>query len=194
MGLSMEGGKSVASGLWRWLAGTGLERFEFIQAGEQWVLRGTILTKPESPAEARYEVVCDARFRTRLAQITLCDSSGERKLEITTENGRWYANGQEAPAVRGAIDVDLGWSPSTNTLPIRRLRFEVGQSSGVFTAAWVRFPELTLEPLPQEYRRLSEREYLYMSRGGSFQARLLVDDDGLVVDYEGFWQRVTNGR
>lgn len=188
--MSMGAEKIVASGLWRWLAGTGLERFELMQTAEQWVLRGTILAMSSSAAEARYEIACDVQFRTRLVQITLRDSRVERRLALSAENGRWYANGQEEPSVRGAIDVDLGWSPSTNTLPIRRLGLEVGQSSGEFTAAWVRFPELTLEPLPQEYRRLSEREYLYMSRGGAFKAKLEVDDYGLVIDYEGFWQRV----
>jgi hypothetical protein len=165
-----------------------------IPAEGQWVLRGTILAMSSSAAEARYEIFCDAQFRTRLAQITLRDSGGERRFEIATENGHWYANGNEVPSVRGAVDVDLGWSPSTNTLPVRRLNLETGQSSGEFTAAWVRFPELVLEPLRQEYRRLSEREYLYTSRGGAFQARLLVDDHGLVVDYAGFWERVSNAR
>lgn len=188
----MELEKTIECGLWRWLAGTGLERFELIRVGEEWVLRGTILARPESPAEARYQIVCDAQFRTRLVQVTLQDSGDERRLELSAENGRWYANGQEAPSVRGAIDVDLGWSPSTNTLPIRRLGLGVGQSSGEFIAAWVRFPELTLEPLPQEYRRLSEREFLYTSRGGAFKAKLRVDDYGLVMEYEGFWQRVMN--
>ena len=186
----MEPGKIIESGLWRWLTGTGLERFELIRADDGWVLGGTILARPESPTEARYRIVCDPQFRTRLVQITLRDSGGERRLEIATKNGRWYANGDEVASVQGAIDIDLGWSPSTNTLPIRRLGLEVGQSSGEIRAAWVRFPELTLKPLPQEYRRLKEREYLYMSRSGAFQAKLLVDDYGLVIEYERFWQRV----
>jgi hypothetical protein len=190
----MEARKIVTSGLWRWLAETGLERFEFVQAGEQWLLRGTILTMSESAFEARYQIACDAQFRTRLVQIELRDSGGTRKVEISVEEGRWHLNGDETAAVRGAVDVDLGWSPSTNTLPIRRLGLDVGEASGEFTAAWVRFPELTLEPLRQEYRRLSEREYLYMSRGGAFQAKLLVDDYGLVMDYEGFWERVIKDR
>jgi hypothetical protein len=58
------------------------------------------------------------------------------------------------------------------------------------TAAWLRFPELTLEPLSQRYVRLDERRYRYESQGGSFVAELEVDDLGLVVHYEGGWQRV----
>jgi len=69
------------------------------------------------------------------------------------------------------------------------LQFGLEQASGEFIAAWVRFPELTLEPLPQEYLRLGDRKYRYSSRGGAFVAELLVDEHDLVLEYEGFWQR-----
>jgi len=98
-------------------------------------------------------------------------------------------NGREEEPLRGCVDVDLAWSPSTNTLPIRRLALAVGARREV-TAAWVRFPELTLEPLAQEYERLAERRYRYTSAGGTFTAVLDVDDDGVVLEYAGGWQRV----
>ena len=182
--------QSVAIGLWKWLQGTGLERFEFLRSADEWILRGTILTLAHNAAvEAGYEIACDHLWRTKAANISVRDASGERKLTITAQSGRWYENGIENQAVRGAIDIDLGWSPCTNTLPIRRLGLEIGQTSGEFAAAWVRFPELTLQPLPQEYLRLADRKYRYSSRGGAFMAELLVDEHNLVLDYEGFWHR-----
>ena len=181
----------IKTGLWRWLQGTGLERFELSRAGDEWILRGTILVLAEGDSvEARYELACNQSFLTRRAQISLRDTQGERSVEISAKNGHWYANGRENLSVRGALDIDLGWSPSTNTLPIRRLGLKIGESSGEFIAAWVRFPGLTLEPLPQEYVRVSERLYRYSSRGGAFTAQLQVDDHGLVVEYEGLWQQV----
>jgi uncharacterized protein len=180
----------VCAGLWQWVQSPGLERFEFSRAGDEWLFRGTILTMSHNaPAETKYEIACDRSFKTKHANISLLDSNGESSLKIETNNGRWFENGRENPAVNGAIDIDLGWSPSTNTLPIRRLGLEIGQTSGEFIAAWVRFPELTLQPLPQEYLRLGDRKYRYSSRSGAFVAELLVDDHDLVLDYEGFWQR-----
>lgn len=180
----------ICAGIWRWVQSPGLERFEFLRIGAEWLFRGTILTFGNGdPAEARYEIACDRSFRTKHASISIVDSSGERSLKIETQKGRWYENGRENQRVNGAIDIDLGWSPSTNTLPIKRLNLEIGQSSGEFTAAWVHFPELTLQPLPQEYLRVAERQYRYCSRGGTFTANLTVDDNDLVVDYEGFWLR-----
>jgi hypothetical protein len=60
------------------------------------------------------------------------------------------------------------------------------------SGTWVHLPELTLQPLPQEYLRLGDRQYRYSSRGGAFVANLIVDNDDLVVDYEGFWIRVSS--
>ena len=185
----------VSSGLWRWQQGTGLERFELVRAADDWIFRGTILTlAADTAVEARYEILCDRSFRTKSASISLLDPGGERRLKIAAQNGHWFENGRENPAVKGAIDIDLGWSPFTNTLPIKRLKLKIGESSGEFVAAWVRFPELKLQPLPQEYLRLADRQYRYSSHGGAFVANVLVDDHGLVLNYEGFWQRVDPGK
>lgn len=58
------------------------------------------------------------------------------------------------------------------------------------TAVWVRFPELTIEPLPQRYTWLDERRYRYESAGGAFVAAIEVDELGLATEYEGGWRRV----
>ena len=58
------------------------------------------------------------------------------------------------------------------------------------TAVWVRFPELTIESLPQRHTRLDERRYRYESAGGAFVAAIEVDELGLVTEYEGGWRRL----
>ena|SRR5215471_12441832 len=181
----------VRAGLWRWIPTAGLERFELLQSAEGWTLRGTILTLASGePAEARYEIFCDLSWDTRRADISVRDSRGQRSLRVIKENGRWSENGQLNRTLDACHDIDLEWSPSTNTIPIRRLRMPVGQASGVLTAAWVRFPSLTVETLPQEYRHTSEQQYVYSSRNGSFIAEVVVDDQDLVLDYQGFWHRI----
>ena len=84
-------------------------------------------------------------------------------------------------------DIDLGFSPATNLLPIRRLELTVGASATV-RAAWVRFPEMMLEVLDQVYTRLGPDRYLYESAGGEFRRELTVNRRGFVIDYPGFWR------
>ena len=180
----------IQTGLWRWMQGTGIERFELLRMPHQWVLRGTIVAWAEGPVEARYEILCDDSWQTRRADISLRDGTTERILQVTVEDGQWYANGHMNEPLAGCRDIDLEWSPSTNTIPIRRLRLPIGERSGPLIAAWVRFPHLALQPLPQEYERTSELQYRYSSNAGKFMAEIVVDEDGLVLNYEGLWQRV----
>jgi hypothetical protein len=181
----------VRSGLWQRVNGTGLERFELLRGPGSWTLKGTILTLGDrGPAEVVYELLCDAVWRTRHGFFLLRDQSGDRFLRVIADNGRWFENGQKRKDLADCIDIDLGWSPSSNTLPIRRLGLKVGARSGQLVMAWIRFPELTIERLQQQYERVSERRYMYTSRGGSFKARIDVDEEELVLDYEGAWLRV----
>lgn len=100
----------------------------------------------------------------------------------------WRSSGQELLDVRGCADVDLAVTPATNTLPIRRLNLQVGSSQSVI-AAWVKFPDLTVQPLSQKYTRLSKNTYRYESNTG-FSAQITVDDFGLVTIYPGGWERI----
>jgi uncharacterized protein len=174
---------------WKRIDAAGLERFELLPDAKGWTLRGTILVVEDGASfEARYELRCDEAWVTRAVAIDLRGPEGERSLRLTAEGGRWYDDGVEREAVRGCSDIDLAWTPSTNTLPIRRLDLAVGQEQAV-TAAWVRFPALTIEPLSQEYRRLADRRYRYSSAGGRFVAELEVDEHGLVTTYGQIWVR-----
>jgi len=115
---------------------------------------------------------------------------GERAINVpitADEHGVWRLDGAEIAAVAGCIDIDLNFSPSTNTLPIRRLQLAIGEEAEV-RAAWLRFPSFDLEPLVQRYRRLDEQSYHYES--GSFSAEVRVNDAGLVTSYQGFCEAV----
>ena len=143
--------------------------------------------------EASYRVLFDDSWATVRAEASVRDSGCTRSLALRREpSGRWLDGDREIETCRGALDVDLGLTPSTNTSAIRRLGLGVGARAAL-TAAWVRFPELTVEPLRQRYTRLSPRDYLYESLHGeevAFRARLELDGSELVVRYEGIFERI----
>ena len=60
-------------------------------------------------------------------------------------------------------------------------------------SAWLTFPGLALEPLPQAYRRVSERRYAYEAPTLDFATELVVNDDGFVVEYPPLWRAETTG-
>jgi uncharacterized protein len=85
------------------------------------------------------------------------------------------------------VDVDLSFTPATNTLPIRRLRLDVGEEAEILVA-WLVWPELEVRPVRQRYARLAQDRYRYAQ--DDFEAELVVDDEGLVLEYEGLWRAV----
>jgi uncharacterized protein len=136
-----------------------------------------------------YRIHLTPRWQTvdvALRRLAPADDPVTRLLS-RDDAGRWTVNGTPRPDLEGCADVDLEFSPSTNTLPIRRLDMPEGCSAPVL-AAWVRFPALTVEVIEQTYERVSEHGYRY--RAGSFTADLEVDEAGLVLDYPGIWRRV----
>lgn len=176
--------------LWRRPDLPTLEHCRLGEAADGWRLSGVVLARAEDvPHEVRYEVVCARDWTTRSVRVELTAGETRRSLELRREDERWYAGSEELTEAAGLVDVDLGFSPSTNTLPIRRLGLAAGEAAAL-TAAWVRFPDLAVLPLAQRYVRLAERRWRYESRDGEFAAALEVDDLGLVVRYGEWWERI----
>jgi hypothetical protein len=150
-------------------------------------LVGTVLgADGGAPVRIEYRVFADATGLTTAAHVR--DLRGFETRTVALERdpkGNWTVNGVVARGLKGCTDVDLGCSPSTNTLPIRRLRLAIGKAHTI-QAAWVLFPELVVVKAAQTYSRLDEFTYRYAS--GTFEAELTVDDDGLVAAYAD-WNR-----
>jgi len=145
-----------------------------------------IVTNDSTPHCVEYEIHCDPTWRTLRCRLAENSTSVRTDWEIRREGNLWMMNGVEVPAVADCEDLDLGFSPATNLLPIRRLGLKVGESAAV-NAAWVRFPEFTLERLVQSYTRVSEDTYRYESAGGKFRRDLKVDENGFVLEYPEIW-------
>jgi hypothetical protein len=150
--------------LWRRVDLPGHEIAMLAAFDKGWKMSGTtIFSSEQGPCKLDYVVICDSTWRTNSARITGVIGGDEVDLAVSADAERkWHLNGVECGAVQGCIDIDLGFSPSTNLLPIRRLALDVGEEAAV-KAAWLPFPSLRFELLPQLYRRDGDRTYLCLS-------------------------------
>lgn len=177
--------------VWKNLLLNGTDHCALLRTTEGWLLKGTAvgILKDQRPTLANYEIYCDENWLTHRVQVERRIGRDVKDLSLSVESrGVWRSSGQELRDVRGCDDVDLALTPATNTLPIRRLNLQIGSSESI-NAAWVKFPELTVQPLSQKYTRLSKDTYRYESNTG-FSARITVDDFGLVTTYPGGWERI----
>jgi len=175
--------------LWRRLDQAGHDCARLVLHDAQWHLTGTaVFVEAGQPCRLDYRVVCDHGWQTVNGSVAGWWGDRAISLEVRCDaERRWWLNDAPCPAVAGCLDIDLGFTPATNLLPIRRLALPAGESAAV-RAAWLSFPGLTLELLEQVYRRTGDAIYAYESDGGRFTAELHVNADGFVTHYSGLWE------
>jgi hypothetical protein len=155
-------------------------------------LTGHIIVAQEGePLCAAYRIDCDAGWSARTILIEQRLGIAASGLRLERSGRGWLVDG--APDVRldDCTEPDLGLTPSTNALAIRRLDLAIGQAAEI-RCAWVKFPTLSVEPSVQRYERLSEREYRYTNVASGFTAIVTVDALALPVSYEGIWTRIAD--
>lgn len=154
-----------------------------------WVFHGAeVLAEPE-PVSCWFRAEIDQGWATRTAEVLAFSAFGERRLRLRADGDRrWSRDGVRAPELDGCLDVDIAATPLTNTFPIRRLHALPVGAAVTVPVAWVDVPELTVDRVEQTYSRLGRTNWEYTDpQHGPF--RLTVDEDGLVIDYEGLARR-----
>lgn len=181
--------------LWRRLDCPGHDACRIWQQDGRCGLEGVAVWLDDAgPAHLSYHVSCDENWITRSARVQ--GSVGQRPLSLSinrNENGDWHIAGEEMPDLHGLQDIDLGFTPATNTLPLRRLR-SFGKDSAELAAVWLDPSDWSLKRLPQSYRK-TDAGWHYASPSHEFAADLVVDADGFVTDYPKLWiKEDSNGR
>jgi hypothetical protein len=144
-------------------------------------------TAEDGPARLDYRVACDRAWRTIDARVEGLLAGRAVAFDLArTDEGLWTMNDSPVVAVRGCLDLDLGFTPATNLLAIKRLALSVGQAA-LAPAAWLDVDAATLTVLPQRYERRCATNYWYEAPSVGYQALLDVDANGFVTRYPDLW-------
>jgi uncharacterized protein len=198
---------------WRRLDTAGAEHVVYSERGG-FKARSTMVAATPIQFTARYEVVTDDGWNTVRCEVTSEGAGFLRSVRLERATGRWrvtaseqgnldavmLAAGHPRPAQPGseepgklhqALDVDISFSPLTNTLPIRRLHLldagaGVGTSRSV-VVAWILLPSLEVIESAQTYRVVGDHVFRFSS--GDFSAEIDVDEQGYVMHYPGLAER-----
>jgi uncharacterized protein len=169
-------------------------------------VRGAMLAATPVPYAGRYELYTDETWTTARCEVTVEGAGFARSVRLERAAGRWrvtateqgnlgaalHAAGrpptdqpgcEEPESLDAALDVDLSYSPLTNTLPIRRLRMLDGDAGASHTihVAWILLPSLEVVDSSQTYEVIGDRRIRFVS--GTFSTELDVDEHGYVRHY-----------
>lgn len=116
-----------------------------------------------------------------------CEAGSEGSVELPAPGG-------DVDLVRGAVDCDLGLSPMTNLMPVRRHNLHERPGEVDFLMAWVSVPALGLLPSKQRYEHVRKDPrgsvVRYVGEHRDYVGELVLDADGLVILYPELARRV----
>lgn len=174
---------------WRPLEGAGLEHCDIEDRGSAIHVRSTLIGERDgTDFGVTYEMELARDWTFRAVVIRRTDKAAFTL--VSDGKGNWKDGESRALAeLAGCIDVDISGTPFTNTLPMRRAKFEPGVPQR-FDMAWI--PLDTLKPFKdgQIYTWLGGDRWRYQAADGSFEAELTVDADRFVVHYPQLFERV----
>lgn len=175
---------------WQGWDGKGLEHL-VLRAGPGGAIAESVVIgeRGGAPFGLHYMLETDPGWRVRELRVNVL---GGASLDLVSDGaGRWSgAGGVEMLALEGCLDVDIAATPFTNTLPIRRMGLAEGESAEC-KVAYVPLPGLAPRSVIQRYTRQPENRYLYEGLFSKVDATLQVDEDGLVIDYDGAFRRMS---
>jgi hypothetical protein len=162
------------------------------------------------PYRVDYSLDAGDGFVTRRFEVRAVGTRWSRRVELVHDgHGAWTCiaehdgepdlppPGADAATLHDARDCDLGFSPLTNLMPVRRHRLHEHQGGADFVMAWVSVPDLEVFASAQRYEHVQRDDtgsvvrFVDRGRFAGFTAELELDADGLVLAYPDLARRVT---
>lgn len=130
-----------------------------------------------------YSIQTSAKWETTSVEIKCQHNNSRQLIKLHREdNASWLLDGKKNPVFDGCADVDIPVTPFTNSLPINRLRLVVG-SEQIVPVIYIDVLSGDVKPVRQKYIRTAENAYHYENIPNDFEADIVVDQSGFVVDY-----------
>lgn len=186
--------QTIASILWRRLGTAGHDVCRLDRSGENWQLDGGAAFRYEDGrlAQLHYRVRCDKAWHTQWGTVRGWIGGEAVDLSIVRDaHGGWKLNDAPVAELGHCVDLDLGFTPATNLLQLRRLHLAPGEAADA-PAAWLDLESGSLSELQQRYERRGEADYWYAAPRFDYAAMLEVTADGFVRRYPTLWEADEN--
>jgi hypothetical protein len=147
---------------------------------------GTQIGADPAPYRIGYELDVGSGWITTRLAVHVTTAVGERELLLEHDaRGGWRRDGATAPELDGALDCDLGLSPLTNLMPVRRHALHEREGEAEIVVAWVAVPDLSVHASRQRYEHVRPGVVRFIDLGTheGFTAELELDADGLILFY-----------
>lgn len=178
--------------LWRRIDRPGHDACRLVRKSSGWVVEGAAAFRHEAGAASIvYRVACDAHWRTISGRVQGMIGFAAFDYRVAREGTVWTLNDKPATGLDHLVDLDLGFTPATNLLQLRRVPILQGETAAL-PAAWLDVEAGTLSELAQIYERRSETAFWYAAPSVGYAGLLELAPNGFIRSYPGLWEAETS--
>lgn len=177
----------LAAAFWKRLDLPGRDAARITASGDGYELSGqAVFLDPRGPAALRYLLDLAPDWSTRQGRISGFIGPQAVDSHIVRTAAGWTFDGR-ACGMADVVDLDLGFTPATNMVQLRRVALAVGAGAD-FDVAWLEAGDQDLVRLPQRYRRASMSDYAYESPTVGYAGTIVLAPSGFAATYPGLWE------
>ena len=132
--------------------------------------------------KVEYYIKTNENWETTFVTLEIQLDNSNELLILEKTKGTWLLNTKPDDRLKNIFDIDISLTPFTNTLPINRLKQKDDERQTI-EVIYFDILEREIKPVKQVYTRLATDRYLYENYDKSFKADIVIDEQGLVVDY-----------
>ncbi len=176
---------------WQRTDTAGLERMSLREEGDLVLAESTVIGTDDGGyrLDHRWKMLKD--WQVLSVEVEKWDAREHERLQLERVDNGWTVNGVSRPDLDGTDEPDLSVTPFCNTLPIRRLMRENAESI-TLEICFIDAASMVVTRSRQRYDRVGRSEFRYVDLvlSAGFKANVQVDDQGLVVSYQGLFRRL----
>lgn len=177
--------------IWQGIAFQSLEYFKLIENDKSFIIDSKIIGSYEDKIyTVDYHLIIDLSWNIQEFIIDSEVNTVKNKLTGRKLQDEWEINDAINPDFKGFPFIDISFTPFTNTLPINNLELNEGDSQEI-KVIYIDVLNNLVKPVTQQYTRIAPHTYHYDNLQTDFKSDILVDENGLVVNYPGLFDKIT---
>lgn len=169
----------------------GLERLALSSTSDGITATSSIICLEAGGFRIEHRWSIDSNWHAQSVDVERWNAQGYSVIRLERAGTAWRVNGTRRSDLEGADEPDLSATPFCNTFPILKTPTGAGGSFSLDTA-FIDAATMTVSRSRQRYDRLGVGRLRYVDLGLSrgFEAELVVDHDGFIMQYESLFERV----
>lgn len=176
--------------IWKGLKYNSLEYFRIKKFAKEYKVDSAVVgTYNGTNYSCKYWLRLNNNWTVKTFSILSTVNDSQKAYLVENRRGKWFINAREDKRFEGIKFIDISISPFTNSLPINYIDFKINKEEEI-EVVYFDILNFKIKTSRQIYTKLSESTFKYQNLSKDFEAKVKVDQYGLIKKYPKLFKRI----